>query len=440
MKIGLVGNGGREHAIAKVLGNTSKKDQLFVFASHPNPGIERIAHKSTYGSLLNIVEIVDFFAANRIDLVVIGPEAPLMAGIVDALRKKEIPVIGPTQSQTRLESDKAFMRQFLVQHNIKGSPEWRLVKNRREAKEFILDMDQVVVKPIGLTGGKGVQVMGTHLNSVDDALNYSDQWIEKNGSVLLEERLVGEEFSRIILSDGNTLVPMPVAQDFKYAFDRDNGPMTGGMGAYTMADGSMPFLFPEELMSADRLINEVIKNFSEQTGNPYRGILYGQFMVTKKGIRVIEFNVRFGDPEAINLMTLLQSDASQLFNNLANGKLTPDMVRFLPQASVCKYLVPQAYPENSPNVNFKLDEKRIDDSGLSLITSSVKKNGSDWQTLGSRTIALVGTGDHPSSISEKIEKLLQEIEPPQLRHRGDIGNNAVIQNKINRMNAIRDGI
>ena len=440
MKIGLVGNGGREHAVANALTRNQERDLLFVFASYPNPGIERIAEEIAIGSLTDVQTIEDYFASNRVDLVVIGPEAPMMVGLVDQLRSRGIPAVGPTQSQARLESDKTFMRELLQSYIKWGSPMWQNVKSGQEVMDFISKVGEVAVKPVGLTGGKGVRVMGVHLGSVDEAVAYAGEWIKKDGRVLLEERLVGEEFSRMVFASDGKLAPMPVAQDFKYAYDGDKGPMTGGMGSYTMSNGSMPFLNPDELAEADKLMQEVIDALAVETGCPYRGVLYGQFMVTAKGIRVIEFNVRFGDPEAINVMALLQSDAPLLFLKVANGQLDADEVVFTPQASLCKYLVPQEYPDKpSEPIIFDLNEERTKEAGLSVILASVKKAGSRWEALGSRTLAVVGLGEDAGFLSEKIEKLLEEIEPASLRHRKDVGNGGLIRSKTEHMRGLRSG-
>ena len=439
MKIGLVGSGGREHAIAIALAKNNFRDELYVFASHLNPGIQSLTKHIHPGVLTDTQDILDYFQAMGVDYVVIGPEAPLMTGAVNALRKAGIPTIGATKSQARIEGSKAFMRQLLQEQIGWGSPQWRVVTDRVQAANFIERVGMVAVKPIGLTGGKGVQVMGVHLNTLDETLDIIDYWIKNDGKVLLEERLVGEEFSRMAFVSDNVIIHLPLAQDFKYAYDNDQGGMTGGMGSYTFADGLMPFLKSEDLMDADRLLQETINALVDITDENYRGFLYGQFMITKNGIRVIEYNARLGDPEAINEMLLLEADPAQVFYQIALGELENSIVHFKPKASLCKYLVPAGYPQNPGEpLTFSIDEERIKEAGFAVIYASViSQTQGKFRTLGSRTLAIAGLGPTPGEISEDMEALLSEIEPEGLRHRKDVGDANVIAHKIEKMKSIR---
>mgnify|MGYP000847456532 FL=1 len=438
MRVGLIGSGGREHALARVLAHSPHPERLVVYSNTPNPGIRPLAGEWIKGSLNDAQAVARAMLAAHVDLVVVGPEAPLNAGAVDALRAAGIPSVGPTRSQARLEGDKFFMRDLLQRRVGWGAPQWCLARSRAEVLSFLEVVGEAAVKPLGLTGGKGVQVMGVHLHDAQEAAAYADTWIQKDGSVLLEERLVGEEFSRMAFATDSGVFPMPVAQDFKYAYDGDQGLMTGGMGAYTLADGGMPFLLPEELAEADRLMVETLAALAEETGQPYRGMLYGQFMVTARGVRLIEYNTRFGDPEAINLCALLESDGVELFSALAAGSLQVGQVRFAPQASLVKYLVPQAYPGPLPgDVYFDFDAARARKAGFEVIVSSAALEEGRWKALGSRALALVGLGEHPGALCEKMEALLSEMEPPELRHRRDIGAYATLETKAARMRALR---
>lgn len=439
MKIGLVGSGGREHAMAKALVRDLGKDVLYVLGSHVNPGMAALATNYQVGNISDPGVLLDYFRAQRVDLVVIGPEAPLMSGAVDVLRRQGIPVIGPTKLQAFLEGSKSFMRDLLKKRVGWGSPEWAVVESQAQAREFITRVQQVAVKPIGLTGGKGVKVMGIHLHTVEEALLDAESIIQKDGRVLLEERVIGEEFSRIAFVSAGRISGMPVAQDYKYAYDGDLGNMTGGMGSYTCADSSMPFLSEADLVEADRMLADVVAALEIETGDAYRGFLYGQFMTTPRGLRVIEFNVRLGDPEAINLMALVDFNLPELLADLAAGKLESGAAAFRRQASVCKYLVPESYPESGQPVQFQLDEQAIRAAGFDLICASVKKDGSLWETLGSRTLALVGLGDDPAGISARMESLLEHFQPAGLRHRKDVGDGAVIQARVERMDRLRAG-
>jgi len=207
-----------------------------------------------------------------------------------------------------------------------------------------------VVKADGLTGGKGVKVSGDHLNSRQEALAYcrelleAEKGLEKNTCVI-EKRLDGEEFSLMTITDGRTCRHMPPVQDHKRVFNGDQGPNTGGMGSYSDADHSLPFLEKKDLLQARRMNELIIEALGAEHGHPYRGILYGGFMACAQGVKVIEFNARFGDPEALNLLTLLETDAAELFFSAAVGTLDRVPVTFARKASVCKYAVPEGYPE-----------------------------------------------------------------------------------------------
>ncbi|MHB8806693.1 MAG: phosphoribosylamine--glycine ligase [Anaerolineaceae bacterium] len=441
MKIGLIGSGGREHAIAKALCKSPARDSLYVYGSHLNPGIQKLAASSINGEMQDIQKIGNFFTTNKVELVVIGPEVPLIAGVSDSLRSKGLKVVGPSQAQACLEGDKVFMRDLLRRRVKKGSPRWKEVRDIETARAFINEVGQVAVKPIGLTGGKGVSVMGVHYHSIEEALEKVQAELDQDGIVLLEERLIGEEFSRIaFVSDGN-LAAMPVAQDFKYAFDGDQGGMTGGMGAYTMADGSMPFLTKEDLQDADSILQLTVDAIEAESGEGYRGFLYGQFIATAHGVRVIEFNVRLGDPEAINMMALLETDAPDFLANLAEGHLQKDKTAFAPKASVCKYLVPAAYPQSGhEKVAVVLNEEEINKEGFSVIFASIIQKSQTMETLGSRAFAIVGMGEDTYRISEKMETLLDRIEPSSLRHRKDIGDAQIIRNKIQKMESLRSKV
>lgn len=438
MKIGLIGNGGREHAMAIGLCN-NPETQLFVAAQGKNAGIAELAGHYQETSFTQPQMIVDYFSHQRVDFVVVGPEATLMLGIVDQLRSAGIPTVGPTQAQAQLEGDKSFMRHLLRDQIGWGSPAWSTVSSLADARTFLDAVGQIVVKPLGLTGGKGVRVMGIQLEGHDEVLDYIDQLLTSDGEVLLEECLIGEEFSRMAFVSDGVIAPVPLMQDFKYAYDGDRGLMTGGMGAYSTADGGLPFVSADDLNQADSLLAEVVQALEKTTGEAYRGFLYGQFMVTNSGIKLIEFNVRLGDPEALNLMAILATDAAMAFHQIAAGRLDREGVQFQQKASVSKYLVPNAYPDPITHpIPFSLDDIAVEQAGLMLIHGSVEKvSPAEWLALGSRTFGLVGLGETPGAVCESIDGFLSKTPIPELRYRKDVGSAQVIANKIKRMEQIR---
>jgi phosphoribosylamine--glycine ligase len=254
MKILVVGGGGREHAIACALARNSETEIFSVMAKR-NYGIARIAKGVRLCRETDISGIVSYARETGIDYAFIGPEAPLEAGIVDQLESIDIGCVGPTQAAARIETDKAFCRDLMELHNIDGCPKYRVFHDPAEAVSFINDREEdLVIKPIGLTGGKGVRIMGEQVDR-SGAVTYVKSL---NGGVVLEERLIGEEFTLQAFVDGNHMVPMPLVQDHKRAFDGDLGPNTGGMGSYSMPDHMLPFVSERDYEKALEIMRATI--------------------------------------------------------------------------------------------------------------------------------------------------------------------------------------
>src|SRR5512136_2341882 len=314
MKILVVGGGGREHAIASALGCNTKTEIYSVMARR-NPGIDALSKKVHLCKETDIKNVVGFAREVGAAYAFIGPEAPLEAGIVDALGSAGIPCIGPTRAAARLETDKAFCREMMDHNQLDGCPLYRVFHSAADAARFIESYDgELVVKPIGLTGGKGVRIMGEQVDR-DGAIAYAKSL---NGSVVLEERLLGEEFTLQAFVDGNHLVPMPLVQDHKRAFEGDTGPNTGGMGSYSLPDHMLPFVVESDYQKALAIMRSVV-GVMEREGYRYKGILYGQFMNTRDGPRVVEFNARFGDPEAMNVLPIMTTGLAMVIAGIVEG-------------------------------------------------------------------------------------------------------------------------
>jgi phosphoribosylamine--glycine ligase len=437
MRIGLIGSGGREHAIAEALTRGDSASTLCAYLHFPNPGIVARAEALKIGSLIDVQSITRFFQRVQPDLIFVGPEAPLAAGAVDALAARGLPAIGPTKAQARLESDKAYMRRLLRERVGYGYPDHLETSEISEVKAFIANQkDHVVVKPVGLTGGKGVRLLGANLTSAEKAVAYASELIAGDGRVLMEERLLGEEFSLMAFSDGQHVVPMPLAQDFKYAYDGDQGGMTGGMGAYTCADGSLPFVTELEYRDAFGLVKEILAAVQDDTQQPYRGVLYGQFMLTARGPIVVECNVRLGDPEAINVLAASEDDLGDVLSRIAGGTLS--VVAFGPQATVSKYLVPDGYPGPAEGGSeFRLDLRWLERQGVGVRFASVTARDDGYEAGSSRAFALLALADTPAEASERIERVIAGMDLPGLRHRRDVGHSSVLEAKVQHMEQLR---
>jgi phosphoribosylamine--glycine ligase len=428
MKVLVVGGGGREHAIARAL-SRSKKTILFSLMARKNPGIAALASDMLLERETNVPSVVKFARSRRIDYVMIGPEAPLEAGVVDQLEQEGIPCVGPTVAAARLETDKAFCREMMSRYGISGCPRYRTFYNTRDAEEFIRSYEgDLAIKPIGLTGGKGVRIMGEHLDR-EGAIAYVRSL---GGNVVLEERLIGEEFTLQAFVDGTHVIPMPLVQDHKRAYEGDLGPNTGGMGSYSMPDHSLPFVTGEDGEKARSIMLDAVLAMQE-AGFPYRGILYGQFMNTARGPVVIEFNARFGDPEAMNVLSLLESDFATIIEKLVAGNLSPADVRFDTKATVCKYLVPDGYPD-TPQVGKEIRIGNYRDA--ILYCANLEEKEGKLYTRTSRALAFVGTGDTLAEAEQIAEAAASSVQG-SVWHRRDIGTHEALEMRVAHMKELR---
>jgi phosphoribosylamine--glycine ligase len=428
MKVLVVGGGGREHAIARAL-SFNKGTAIFSVMAKRNPGIAAIAADILLEKETNVPAVVAFAKSRSIDYAVIGPEAPLEAGIVDRLEEAGIGCMGPTVAAARLETDKGFCRNMMEACGIAGCPHYRITHSVSEAEAFIRGYGgDLAIKPIGLTGGKGVRIMGEHLDR-EGAVAYVRSL---GGTVVLEERLIGEEFTLQAFVDGKHLVPMPLVQDHKRAFEGDQGPNTGGMGSYSMPDHSLPFVTPKDAEQALGIMEAAVAAMAK-AGFPYRGILYGQFMNTARGPMVIEFNARFGDPEAMNVLSLLESDLLTIIEKTIAGTLSAADVRFSNKASVCKYLVPEGYPEN-PLVGDEL--KMAGKPEAIMYYANVEEKDGRLFTRTSRTLAFVGVADRLEAAEQIAEQAASSVSG-KVRHRRDIGTARMLEQRVLHMQELR---
>jgi len=427
-KVLVVGGGGREHAIAQAL-SKGYDVALYAAMSRINPGIATLSKECLITRETAVDEITAFCIRHHIEYAVIGPEAPLEAGIVDSLNAAGILCVGPKKAAARIETDKAFCRNLMKQYSIPGLPGYHIFQGPDEAVEFLKTTScDYAIKPIGLTGGKGVRIMGEHVDR-DGACEYAR---EINGGIVIEERLIGEEFTLQAFVDGKYLIPMPLVQDHKRAFEGDTGPNTGGMGSYTLSDHRMPFITDEEYNQALSIMNEIVRALAAE-GTPYTGILYGQFMNTAQGPMVIEFNARFGDPEAMNVLSLLTSDIGDIIRGITHGTLDRTRVTFAKKATVCKYIVPEGYPDH-PAAG---DSISLGNPGSALLYyASVVKDGEHLITQSSRTLAYVGIGNTLEEAEQIAEEAASAVKG-QVRHRRDVGTMDVLKKRIAHMQEIR---
>ena len=435
MTILLIGSGAREHAIARALDRSSQNKSIYCLASNMNPGIAELCVEITIDNF-NDPELVSSYASKiGATLTIIGPENPLAEGVADALWNNGVKVVGPKKTLAQIETSKSFTRDLLTEYNIPACPKYKTFLALDGVVEFLSNLEEdYVIKYDGLAGGKGVKVAGDHLNSHEEALAYCRELVDKGGKFVIEEKLIGQEFSLMSFCDGETLKHMPAVQDHKRAYEGDTGPNTGGMGTYSDADHSLPFLTDENIIQAHEINNATAKALKDKFGDGYKGILFGGFMTTADGVKLIEYNARLGDPEAMNVLSLLESDFIAICQGIVDETLDKVDVQFAEQATVCKYAVPKGYPDN-PIKGEPIDISNIENLERLFYASVDFKDGQLVES-GSRTVAVVGMANTISKAEKIAEKEISAVEGP-LFHRNDIGTDELVQKRVQHMESLR---
>jgi len=434
MKVMVIGGGAREHAIVDAL--ITGGAEVYVYMPMLNPGIKKAAKGYAIGEVDNATNVVELATKNYIKLVVVGPEAPLAAGIVDELEKAGVGCVGPTKELAKLETSKGFTRKLLQKYNIDASPRFNIFNSSSSSEilTFFNELGNYVIKPDGLTGGKGVKVLGEHLNSSEDALAYCNKVLETHPSVIVEEKLEGEEFSLQTLTDGISFLHFPVVQDHKRAFEGDSGPNTGGMGSYSDANHLLPFLTNEDVEAAKKITEQVATAIKLELRKPYKGVMYGGFIKTVNGIKLIEYNARFGDPEAMNVLPLLKTSFVEICEAVVDGRLGEVNAEFENKATVCKYVVPKGYPDNpeAGKITIATDTKAL------VYYASVEEKDDGIYTTKSRGIAFVGVGDSIEEAEKIAEEAASKVEG-DVYHRKDIGTEELVRKRIEHVREIAKG-
>ena len=415
MKVCVIGNGGREHALAWRLSISPSVTKVYAI-----PGS---AAMSDCAELVGIDwqqsdHLITFLKDNQVDLVVVGPEAPLVAGLADTLNKAGIPVFGPSKAAAQLEGSKVFAKDLMKKYNIPTAA-YGVFHKVDEAKEFIGQTGApIVVKADGLAAGKGVVVAMTieEANAAVEDMLSGNRFGEAGSTVVIEEFMEGEEASLLAFVDGKTVVPMIASQDHKRIFDGDKGPNTGGMGTYAPA----PVLTDALRDEAMKTILEPMVAAMENEGMPYVGCLYVGLMITPQGPKVVEFNARFGDPETQVVLPLLDSDLGQIMMACATGTLTADMVKWKDSSAACVILASEGYPETSSKGDVIHGDIKQHDTTI-VFHSGTKLIGDEYVTNGGRVLGVVGLGKGLRTALDRAYERIEHIDFEGMQYRTDIG-------------------
>lgn len=414
MNVLVLGSGGREHALAWAIAKSPRLDSLFVAPG--NGGTAAIA-KNVPLDMNDADAVIGFARSENVDLVVIGPEAPLVAGVADAIRAAGIAVFGPGAQGARLEGSKSFSKEFMLAHGL-PTARYKKCTSQDEAMDYLHEVGApIVVKADGLAAGKGV-VVAEDMEEAEEAVRdcFAGDFGEAGSVVVIEEMLEGPECSMLaFLSEGKALA-MPCAQDHKRAFDGDLGPNTGGMGVYSPVSCVTP-----ELEAA---MQEIMQNAAAATAkefdDAYTGVLYGGFMLTAEGPKLLEFNARFGDPETQVIMPRLESDALEAFYMVATGKLDALDLRWTDQVAVCVVLASDGYPGSYEKGKVILGIEEAEElDGVTVFHAGTAFNQDDeLVTNGGRVLNVVALADTFEDARELAYEACDKInfEGKQYRH------------------------
>ncbi|MGE5598656.1 MAG: phosphoribosylamine--glycine ligase [Bacteroidota bacterium] len=416
MKVLILGGGGREHALAWKLAQSPRVTKLY--AAPGNPGIAALA-ENVRADHNSIAALAEFAAAEGIDLTVVGPETYLALGLADEFRRRGLKVFGPGRAAAAIEADKAFAKDFMARHGIPTAA-YRVFSAPEEARAYLRAHGApVVVKASGLAAGKGAVVCRTVHEAERAVTDLMERRIfgEAGERVVIEDFLAGEEASLLVLTDGETALPLPLAQDHKRLGEGDTGPNTGGMGACAPA-GVLGATGIDRAM--ETIVRPTLRGMAAE-GRPYRGVLYVGLMVTAEGPKVVEYNCRFGDPEAQAVLPLIRDDLAELCLAAAEGSLGGRTVAAHAGSAVCVVLASGGYPGD---YRTGLPIAGLDEAaglpGVTVFHAGTARRGGDVVTAGGRVLGVVGTGPDLAAARERAYAGASRIEFEGMYYRRDI--------------------
>ena len=422
MKVLIIGSGGREHALAWKISQSPLLTKLY--AAPGNAGIAKIAECQPIQAE-DISALLSFAKSENIDLTIVGPEAPLVAGIVDEFQKEGLKIFGPSKAASLLEGSKAFSKEKMTQFGI-PTADYDVFPNINEAKHFVIETEMpVVIKADGLAQGKGVLICDSSQEAVNALTRIMSEKIfgESGEKVIVEKKLEGEELSILALTDGEKIIPLATSQDHKRAYDYDRGPNTGGMGPYSLC----PFLSDEKFTEiVDAVIRPMVDGLRKE-GTPYRGLLYAGVMMTKNGPFVLEYNCRFGDPEAQAVLPRLKSDLLPVLAEIASGSLTTQTLEWHEKACLAIVVASGGYPgfyhKGFPIHGFE-SLSRLEDAFV-FHAGTAFDDLKHVVTAGGRVFAVCALGDNLRLAHDRAYSLVGKVNFEGSFYRRDIGRRAM---------------
>ena len=415
MNVLVVGGGGREHALVWKISQSLLVEK--VYCAPGNAGTLNVAENVPIGAD-KIEELVQFAQENNIGLTVVGPEQPLVLGIVDAFEAKGLRAFGPSAKAAQLEGSKAFSKDLMKKYRI-PTADYQVFDSAEDAKNYIDRVGPVAVKADGLAAGKGVAICmdNESAKKAVDEIMEQKAFGDAGSKIVIEEFLVGEELSLLAFTDGKTVLPLDSAQDHKQAYDGDKGPNTGGMGAFSPA-----LIFTEELK--EQVMNEVMipaVRGMEADGIVYKGLLYAGLMLTESGPKTLEFNARFGDPETQPLLLRMKNDIVPIFQACIDGTLSEHELDWDSKIAVCVVMAAEGYP-GSYQKGIEINGlKEAEESGAVVFHAGTRSNGDKVETSGGRVLGVTALGDTMEAALSCSYEAVEKISWDGIHYRKDIG-------------------
>lgn len=443
MKYLIVGGGGREASFALDLAS-DERNTVCAVTPHENPLIAECVKKSSGTYRIanpSDPEIVSKFAASiTADYAFVSADEPLANGVVDVLLECGIKAVGGKKDAARIEWDKIYSIEMTDRLCPENTPFYRVARDTDSIRDAVSEFEsrgmQVVVKPQGLTGGKGVKVMPEHLRTYGDCIRYAESLLgDGSGAgaqVLFVEKMSGIEFTVMGMTDGRHLAISPATYDYPYRYKGDTGPGTGGMGCFADSDQKLPFMTDDDVYVCRTIMQKVIDDMHDKSLG-FTGVLNGGFFKTSQGIRFMEFNSRFGDPECLNIMSVLKTPLADIIHKMWEGSISDGAVSFARRASVNKYMVAKEYPNASKDaIDFSVDNDALKESGITAYYASCISTGKDeYRTLKkSRVLALSAVSDSIHDASDAINDAIKDHVRGNLEYRTDIGSRDNLQGII----------